>query len=62
MPEKCSLCKSSETIDDMKLYFPSDTDSRSVTDNCSKNTRSSSEENSENVTIYRWQIVEKKVT
>ena len=34
----------------------------SDTDNSSKNTYSSSEENFNNVTFYRWQIVEKKIT
>ena len=32
MSEKCSLCKSSETNDVMKLDFASDTDSGSETD------------------------------
>ena len=37
-------------------------DSSSDTDSSSENTCSFSEENSDNVTFYRWQIVEKKVT
>ena len=52
MPEKCSLCKSSETNDVMKLDFSSDTDSGSETD---------SRKNPDNVTFYRWQIFEKKI-
>ena len=51
-----TLSKSSETIDDMK------SDSSADTDSSSENTCSSSEENSDNVTFYRWQIVEKKIT
>ena len=50
------LCKSFETIDDMKL------DSLSDTDSSSENTYSSPEENADNVAFYRWQIVEKKIT
>ena len=53
MLEKCSLCKSSETIGDMKLGSSSDS---------SENSYSSSEENSVTVRFYRWQIVEKKIT
>ena len=37
-------------------------DSSSDTDSSSEFTYSSSEENSDNVTFYRWQIVEKKIT
>ena len=37
-------------------------DSLSDTDSSSENTTSSSEENPDNVTFYRWQIVEKKIT
>ena len=51
-----ALWKSSETIDDMKL------DSSFDTDSSSDNTYSFSEENSNNVTFYRWQILEKKIT
>ena len=51
-----ALSKSSETIDDMK------SDSSSDADSSNENTHSSSEENSDNVTFYRWQIVEKKIT
>ena len=51
-----ALCKSSETIDNMKL------DSSCDTDSSSENTYSFSEENSDNVTFYRWQIVEQKIT
>ena len=40
----------------MKLDGSSDADSISA------NTLSSYEENSDNVTFYRWQIVEKKIT
>ena len=50
-----TLYKSSGTIDDMKL------DSSSDTDSSSKNTYSSFEENSDNATFYRLQIV-KKIT
>ena len=50
-----ALFKSSETIDDMKFDASSDTDSSN------ENTYRSSEENSDNVTFYRWQIVETKV-
>ena len=50
MLEKCSLCKSSETIDDIKLDCSSDTNSASETEN----TSSSSEENSDNMTVYLW--------
>ena len=50
-----NLTKSSEPIDnDMK------SDSSSDTDSSSKNTYSSSEENSDNVTFYGWQRAEKK--
>ena len=55
-PRTHALCKSSETIDDMKL------DSSCDTDSSSENTYSFSEENSDNVTFYRWQIVEQKIT
>ena len=51
-----NLTKSSETIDDMKSYSSSDTDSSS------ENTYSASEEISGNVTFYGWQIIEKKIT
>ena len=51
-----ALCKLSETIDDMKFDPTPDTDSGS------ENTYSFSEENSDNVTFYRWQIVETKIT
>ena len=52
-----NLTKSSEPIDnDMK------SDSSSDTDSSSKNTYSSSEENSDNVTFYGWQRAEKKIT
>ena len=37
-------------------------DSSSFTDSSSENTQSSFEENFDNVTFYRWQIVEKKIT
>ena len=37
-------------------------DSSSDTDSSSEDTYSSCEENSDNVTFYRWQIVEKKIT
>ena len=37
-------------------------DSSSDTDSSSENTYSSSEENSDNVTFYGWQIIEKKIT
>ena len=37
-------------------------DSSSDTDSSSENTYSSSAENSDNVTLYSWQIVEKKIT
>ena len=50
--ERCSLCKSPETIDDMKLDCSSDTDSSSETVSSSENTYSSSEENSDNM-FYR---------
>ena len=46
----------------MKLYCSSDTESSSETDSSSENTYNSSEENPDNVTVYRWQIVEKKIT
>ena len=36
-------------------------DSSSDTDSRSENTYSFSEENSDNVTFYRWQIVEKNI-
>ena len=55
MLEKCSLFKSSETINDVK-FDSSDTDSSSA------NICSSSQENSDNVTFDRWQIVKKKIT
>ena len=55
-PRTKAFCNSSETVDDMKL------DSSSDTDSSSGNTYSSSEENSDNVTFHRWQIVEKKLT
>ena len=55
-PRTQAFSKSSETIDDMK------SDSSSDTDSSSENTYSSSEENSDNVTFYSWQIVEKKIT
>ena len=51
-----TLSKSSETIDDIKL------DCSSVTDCSSENIYSISLENSDNVTFYYWQIVEKKIT
>ena len=51
-----------ETTDDMKLDCSADTDSGSETDSSSENTCGSSEENSDNVTFYRWQIVKKKIT
>ena len=51
-----ALWKSSETIDDMKL------DSSFDTYSSSDNTYNFSEENSNNVTFYRWQILEKKIT
>ena len=47
-PRTQALCKSSETIDNMKSDFSSDTNSST------ENTYSSSEENSDNVTFYRW--------
>ena len=37
-------------------------DSSSDTDSTSESTYSFSEENSDNVTFYRWQIVEKNIT
>ena len=37
-------------------------DSSCDTDSSSENTYSFSEENSDNVTFYRWQIVEQKIT
>ena len=37
-------------------------DSSSDTDSSSENTCGSSEESSDNVTFYGWQIVEKKIT
>ena len=37
-------------------------DTSSDTDTSSENTYSSSEENTDNVTFYRWQIVKKKIT
>ena len=49
-PRTQALCKSSETIDDMKL------DSSSDTDSSSENTYSSSEE------VHRLEIVEKKIS
>ena len=55
-PKTQALCKSSETIDDMKLGSSSDTDS-----SC-ENTYNSSEGISDNVTFCRWQIVGKKIT
>ena len=55
-PRTHAHCKSSETIDDMKLDYSSDTNSSS------ENTYISSEENYDNVKFYRWQIVEKKIT
>ena len=55
-PRTQVLCKSSETIDDMKL------DSSSDTASSSENTYSFPKESSDNVTFYRWQIVEKKIT
>ena len=51
-----ALCKSSETMDDMKF------DASSDTDRSSESTYSFSEENSDNVTFYRWQMVETKTT
>ena len=59
MLEKCSFCKSSETIDDMKVDCSSNTDSRNENDSSSENI--SSEENS-NVMLYGWKIVEEKIT
>ena len=38
MLQKCSLCKSSETIDNIKLDCSSDTDSNIDTDSSSGNT------------------------
>ena len=61
MLEKCSICISSETIDNVKLDFSSDTCYSSGTDTSSENTYISSGENSINVTLYRWQIVENKI-
>ena len=61
MLEKCSMCISSETIDNVKLDFSSDTGYSSGTDTSSENTYISSGENSINVTLYRWQIVENKI-
>ena len=46
----------------MKLDCSADTDSGSETDSSSENICGSSEENSDNVTFYRWQIVKKKIT
>ena len=61
MLEKCSICQSSETIDDMKLDYSSDSDSSSETGSSNENTYISSEENSDNVMLNQWQIVEKKI-
>ena len=61
MLEKCSICQSSETIDDMKLDYSSDSDSSSETGSSNENTYISSEENSDNVMFNQWQIVEKKI-
>ena len=47
MLEKSSICISSETIDNVKLEFSSDTGYSSGTDT-----------SSENKTLYCWQIVE----
>ena len=60
MLEKCSICQSSETIDDMKLDYSSDSDSSSESGSSNENTYISSEENSDNVMFNQWQIVEKK--
>ena len=62
MIEKYSHCKSSDTIDDTKLDCSSDTDISRETDSGSEYAYSSSEENSNNVTFHRWQILEKKIT
>ena len=43
------------------LEFLFDTDSSRETDSSSENTCSFSEESSDNVNFYRWQIVEKKI-
>ena len=61
MLEKCSICQSSETIDDMKFDYSSDSDSSSETGSSNENTYISSEENSDNVMFNQWQIVEKKI-
>ena len=61
MLEKCSICQSSETIDDMKLDYSSDSDSSSETGSSNENTYISSEGNSDNVMFNQWQIVEKKI-
>ena len=47
-PRTQALSKLSEIVDDMKLDFSSETNSSS------ENTYSPSEENSDNVTFYRW--------
>ena len=46
----------------MKLDCSSDTDSSSETESSSENAYSSSAENSDNVTFFRWQVAEKKIT
>ena len=61
MLEKCSICQSSETIDDMKLDYSSDSDSSSETGSSNENTYISSEENSDNEMFNQWQIVEIKI-
>ena len=46
----------------MKLDCSSDTDSSSEAESSSENAYSSSGENSDNVMLFRWQVVEKKIT
>ena len=55
-PRTQALRKLSETTDDMKLDFSSDTNSSS------ESTYSPSEENSDNLMFYLWQIIENKIT
>ena len=55
-PRTQALRKLSETTDDMKLDFSSDTNSSS------ESIYSPSEENSDNLMFYLWQIIENKIT
>ena len=61
MLEKCSMCISSETIDNVKLNFSSGTGYSSETDTRCENAYISSGENSINVTLYHWEIAENKI-